>query len=140
MSQLDGVLQLDSVADHLVHENFTCDTRDHEDHTFCGVMFDVTCKTVLPAEYVEISSISVRGQLGPLTVWKTPDSFHGKHEEEEAWVNIYDATHEPSQDTMVELKFTEPIRLLPGESCGLYVHSTLPGDEVRRTHPRVTST
>ena len=37
MSKLDGVLQLDAVADELVHESFVCDTRDHEDHTFCGV-------------------------------------------------------------------------------------------------------
>ena len=30
---LDGVLQLDAVHKDLVHESFTCDTRDHEDHT-----------------------------------------------------------------------------------------------------------
>ena len=30
---LDGVLQLDAVHKELVHESFTCDTRDHEDHT-----------------------------------------------------------------------------------------------------------
>ena len=29
-SLMDGVLQLDSVAEHLVHEIFQCDTRDHE--------------------------------------------------------------------------------------------------------------
>ena len=92
-------------------------------------MFDVACKTALPAEYVEVSSISVRGQLGPLTVWKTPNTFYGKHEDEEAWEKIYEASHEPSQDTMVELRFDTPIRLYPGEQCGLYVHSTLPGDE-----------
>ena len=32
---VDGVLQLDAVADELVHEQFTCDTRDHEDHVRC---------------------------------------------------------------------------------------------------------
>ena len=37
-TQTDGVLQLDAVADELVHESFVCDTRDHEDHTFCGMM------------------------------------------------------------------------------------------------------
>ena len=31
------MFQLDAVADDLVHESFECDTRDHEDHTFCGV-------------------------------------------------------------------------------------------------------
>ena len=37
MAQVDGVFQLDAVADDFVHESFECDTRDHEDHTFCGV-------------------------------------------------------------------------------------------------------
>ena len=45
----------------LVHENFTVDTRDHEDHTFSGVMFDIKCQTNLPVEYLEVSSLSVRG-------------------------------------------------------------------------------
>ena len=35
---VDGVLQLDATERDLVHEHFTVDTRDHEDHTFCGVM------------------------------------------------------------------------------------------------------
>ena len=46
-------------------------------------MFDVSCDTILPVEYVEIQSISVRGELGPLTVWQTPNTFQGKHEEME---------------------------------------------------------
>lgn len=29
----------DQVANHTVHESFTADTRDHEDHTFCGMMW-----------------------------------------------------------------------------------------------------
>ena len=37
LQQKDGVFQLDSVEKDLVHESFTVDTRDHEDHTFCGV-------------------------------------------------------------------------------------------------------
>ena len=48
---IDGVLQLDAVAEEIIHENFTCDTRDHEDHTFCGVMFDVGCESKLPGEF-----------------------------------------------------------------------------------------
>ena len=31
-------LVLRKVANHTIHESFTADTRDHEDHTFCGVM------------------------------------------------------------------------------------------------------
>ena len=98
MAQLDGVFMLDSVADDLVHEKFVCDTRDHEDHTFCGVMFDVECDTIFPADYIELSSVSVRGDLGPLTVWQTPDSFHSKHEDQSTWKLIYEGTHDPSPE------------------------------------------
>jgi len=126
---LDGVLQLDDVEEHLVHESFTVDTRDHEDHSFCGVMFNVECWTILPAEYIEIQALSVRGQLGPMTVWYTPDDFQGKQECEDAWEKIYEGTHAPSQNTYTELRLPTPVRLRPGQRCGLYVHSALPGDE-----------
>lgn len=129
MSQVDGVFQLSAIAEHLIHERFTCDTRDHEDHTFCGIMFDVRCDCDLPLEYVEIQSISVRGALGPLTVWHTPDTFRGKHEDRTAWVKVYEAQHAPSRETMVDLLLPVPLRLRPGESCGLYVHSAEPGDD-----------
>ena len=126
---MDGVLQLDDVEEHLVHENFTVDTRDHEDHTFCGVMFDAVCDTDLPAEYIEVQSISVRGDLGPMTVWSTPDTFQGKTECEEMWEKQYSATHERSRRDYTELVLPNPIRLQPGERVGIYVHSGLPGDE-----------
>ena len=35
---LDVVIPAVQVANHTVHESFTADTRDHEDHTFCGMM------------------------------------------------------------------------------------------------------
>jgi len=126
---MDGVLQLDNTEKELVHESFVVDTRDHEDHTFCGIMFNAECATTLPAEYIEISSVWVRGQLGPMTVWHTPDSFNGKLEEEGEWKKMYSATHAPNQHEYTELKLDESIRLRPGERCGLYVHSGLPGDE-----------
>jgi len=112
------------------------DTRDHEDHTFCGVMFDCHCETNLPAKYVEIQEVKVRGDLGPVTVWTTADTWEGKHEEESAWRKVYQGQHEPTARprrgqpaTYTTLKLTESIRLHPGESCGMYVHSALPGDE-----------
>lgn len=124
----------------LVHENFTCDTRDHEDHTFCGMMFDVKCEVEMdasapleqsrphthphpyhpdpphtpptppptpdphphshsrprphsqsarPVEYIEVHSVWVRGALGPMTVWTTPDSHKGKEEEASEWERVY---------------------------------------------------
>ena len=37
--------------------------------------------------------------------------------------------HPASRNDMVELVFTEPVKLRPGQGCGFYVHSALPGDE-----------
>ena len=178
----------------------------------------------------------MRGDLGPLTVWVTPDTIREKHESEEEWKQLYEAVradpdhtaisqgaeqkqsppgypgytpraplplegrglargwswrrrvgvgaralravagpaclgrgltltrawphwiplraaaaaagrkithichriidawqvHEPSRNEMVELVFTETVKLRPGQGCGFYVHSALPGDEVTK--------
>ncbi|OEU05991.1 hypothetical protein FRACYDRAFT_257077 [Fragilariopsis cylindrus CCMP1102] len=56
-------------ATYETHENVTIDTQDNEDHTFCGIMFPIKCKDLLPIDHLVIKSVSVRGRLGPLTVW-----------------------------------------------------------------------
>ena len=118
-----------TIASYDVHESFVVDTQDHEDHTFCGVMFDVQCKDVLPLECVLVESLWVRGRLGPLTVWTTEGTFRGRHEEPDRWKRVYAGEHGPSFAQLVELKLAEPIVLRPGGGAGVYVHSTLPGDE-----------
>jgi len=129
---LPSVLKRPKVANHIAHESFTVDTRDHEDHTFCGIMFDVRCRAReeggAPLEFMEINAISVRGLLGPLTVWTTPDSFNSKEDDKELWELIYEAEHSPSHRDYQQLELTRPVRLCPGGSSGLYVHSKLPGD------------
>jgi len=56
-------------ATYETHENVTIDTQDNEDHTFCGIMFPIKCKDLLPVDHLVIKSVAVRGRLGPLTVW-----------------------------------------------------------------------
>jgi len=56
-------------ATYTLHEAVSVDTTDHEDHTFSGVMFPVECKADLPIDHMLITSVSVRGMLGPMTVW-----------------------------------------------------------------------
>lgn len=56
-------------ATYEIHENVTVDTQDNEDHTFCGIMFPIKCKDLLPVDHLVIKSVAVRGHLGPLTVW-----------------------------------------------------------------------
>ena len=124
----DGVLQLDATARHLVHETFTCDTRDHEDHTFCGVMFDVSCETEFPTEYIELQSVFVRGALGPMTVWWTRGGYEDNYDEEDAWTQVYSGRHDSSWNSYAELKLSGLVRLRPGETCGIYIHSGLRGD------------
>ena len=41
---------------------------------------------------------------------------------------MYSADHAPSRDDYTPLVLSQPIRLAPGESCGVYVHSARPGD------------
>jgi len=56
-------------ATYETHENVTIDTQDNEDHTFCGIMFPIQCKDLLPIDHLVVKSVAVRGHLGPLTVW-----------------------------------------------------------------------
>ncbi len=83
----------------------------------------------LIAEYIEVQTLSVRGALGPVTVWTTPGGFEGKHESKAAWTKVYDKKHPASWHELQELHLDRPIVLKPGERCGIYVHSALPGDE-----------
>eukprot|EP00586_Coscinodiscus_wailesii_P000211 CAMPEP_0172481088 /NCGR_PEP_ID=MMETSP1066-20121228/6669_1 /TAXON_ID=671091 /ORGANISM="Coscinodiscus wailesii, Strain CCMP2513" /LENGTH=443 /DNA_ID=CAMNT_0013243051 /DNA_START=143 /DNA_END=1474 /DNA_ORIENTATION=+ len=62
-----------SEATYVINEEVTVRTSDREEHTFCGVMFPVKCKDTLPIDHIIIKSISVRGRLGPLTVWVSKD-------------------------------------------------------------------
>jgi len=62
-------LTRDTKATYTIHEKVTVNTSDREEHTFCGIMFSIQCKEVLPVDHIVITSISIRGGLGPLTVW-----------------------------------------------------------------------
>jgi hypothetical protein len=116
-------------ADYTLSKMYEVDTRDHADHTFCGVMFNVANTSEQPLEYLEIQALAVRGHLGPMTVWWTKDSFFNKCEDRTQWQLCYKHTHPPSRRSYTRLEFQKTVRLLPGERCGLYVHSQLPGDQ-----------
>lgn len=143
-----------------------------------GIMFPVKCKDLLPVDHLVIKSVSVRGRLGPLTVWVSNneetvvpippvagaasrrscrrrnnnnngimarDPSHNRLRVERdsendrtensidlhpsSWTKLYDKTHGASRRDYVELVLDQPIRLKPGETRVLYIHSTLPGDE-----------
>jgi hypothetical protein len=106
-------------ANYTVSEQYEVDTADHEDHTFCGVMFTLTCKQTLPVEFVEITSISVRGQLGPLTVWVAPEGWLGKHEQRDEWTQVYSGTLPPNFQESSKLAFESPVLVPSGETIGM---------------------
>ena len=113
-----------------VHENYAAETQDHEDHTFCGIMFDVAVpETGIPLDYVAVTSVAVRGMLGKLTVWSAPDGHDGKHEDKDKWTLVYEGEHKPSVRALVPLKLAAPLKLGPGQRAALYVHSKRPGDQ-----------
>ena len=113
------MLELRVAAEEIVHQNVTVDTHDRQDHSYAGVMFNVQCKPAA-LQYLEVSALWVRGDLGPITVWATPDSFDGKETCEDLWetgvdslapgdkINgwtlVYAGNHEPSRATLVQCK------------------------------------
>ena len=177
-------------------------------------MFPVKAKRSLPIHQIVINSLSIRGQLGPITVWVTKDEEAYRDEErkrlaiEEAaaatavssssaaaaassadrtsspvakkskyssrfsrstsksksssrqeslptrpiegqismrkrdWIKIYEREHGPSRHEYATLDLSaHPIVLRPGEVRGVYIHSTLPGDEAivyDNKHQRLT--
>ena len=84
-----------SVASYSVAHRYDAETHDHEDHTFSGVMFTLLCKDELPLEFIEVSSLWVRGELGPMTVWWTDEGWFGKHERRACWTRVFQGTVAP---------------------------------------------
>jgi hypothetical protein len=122
---------LPTTSKRLVRGNISVETRDHDDHTYSGIMFDIEGRRgVLPwVEFIEIQSVSVRGALGRISVYRTPKTFLGKNTNPAAWERVFGPqTLQYSMDDFVELEFPIPLRLAPGMKMGLYIHSELPGD------------
>ena len=70
-------------ANYVTHRSCMVDTRDHEDHTFSGIMFNIFIKETKPIDFISITALWVRGALGELTVWTTLGDFRGKHAQDE---------------------------------------------------------
>mmetsp|Transcript_21565 Transcript_21565/g.31899 ORF Transcript_21565/g.31899 Transcript_21565/m.31899 type:complete len:304 (+) Transcript_21565:37-948(+) len=123
------------------HEDVLVNTTGRREHTVCGIMFPVEIKRDVPIEKVTIQSLSVRGQLGPITVWaagiKVPQRqennffhyhIHGAEEEQvlmysRTWHKVYQSFREPSNYRYTSFEIS-PVTLKPGESCIFYIHSS----------------
>jgi hypothetical protein len=99
-------------------------------------MFPVKCKDLLPLDHLVIKSVSVRGALGPLTVWVSNEDQNRPGGGERRvrlnpafWTKLFDKRVAASRRTYKELVLDKPIKLRPGETKVIYIHSTLPSDE-----------
>ena len=128
-SDSGGRLSLQVNADYVAHEAYTVDTRDHEDHTFCGIMFDVISKDILPVESIEITHVWVRGALGPKTLRVTEGGHGDRFEAKAHWIKVYEGTQKPSRHELVPLKLTQVLTLAPDTRIGLYIHSQRQDDQ-----------
>merc|ERR1719359_2082577 len=115
------VSQRPRIADYVTDISYQVETEDRQDHSFFGIMFDLEAKNDLPIEHVLLTEIMVRGDLGHVTVWWTPGSFHPVKTRKDAWTCVYDAAHAPSFDTYTGL-LIHPVTIAPGSTIGLYIH------------------
>ena len=70
-----------------------------QDHTFCGIMFNVEVLDDLPVDHVQINSIWVRGALGDMSIYTTPEGWEGKHERDKEWIKLYVVFEDESEHT-----------------------------------------
>ena len=124
-----SALLLKKQADYLVHDSYTVETEDHEDHTFNGVMFDVEVLDRRPVQALVVDSIHVRGGLGQMSVWCVEGGRRGVEEKPNAWTQAFSRHVNASWRDFTSLKLEPPLILLPGKTYGLYVHSADQGDD-----------
>ena len=55
-----------------------------------GGQFSISCQTDLPVHFIELQALWVRGALGPITIWVTPDTWHDKHNRKSQWSKVYE--------------------------------------------------
>jgi len=122
-------LELQTAADYTVHESFEVQTSDYEDHSFCGIIFDVVVKDLLPVEYLEIRSVSVRGMLGSMSVWWCEGTHEGYFDDRERWNQVFSGFKDPSPNELVALDLEPKICVKAGERIGLYIHSRRADDQ-----------
>jgi len=116
-----------SSSDRLWHEEHTA-VSEGDDHSFNGVMFNVACRAELLVETLYLRSVSVRGELGDISVYAKRGTFNDCYEDPRAWMRIYRAQHDPSCHRLVKLQFETPVSIPAHGSAALYIHSTKPWD------------
>mmetsp|Transcript_8478 Transcript_8478/g.11045 ORF Transcript_8478/g.11045 Transcript_8478/m.11045 type:complete len:318 (-) Transcript_8478:1377-2330(-) len=119
--------ELLSESNYTADESFEVDTRDDQDHTFCGIIFDIEIRNdSVPFCYFAIHKLWIRGLLGNITVWYK-DSQDGSDsarliQREEEWELIYEGHMEESPFTLSSVDLNPPLVLKKGKRYSLYIH------------------
>ena len=118
-----NMLELREDATYTAQAQYTIESsRDYDDHTFFGIMFDIQVKPHCPLHHASIDAISIRGMLGRVNVWFTPDSHAASYNHASRWRNIYSSFESPSLHELRDISFASSILLQAGESIGIYIH------------------
>jgi hypothetical protein len=116
----------------MTDQKFTCASKDNQDHTFCGIMFDIRCTEEMPVEYLLIDGVSVRGKLGDMKVFISKsrnESYAKLMDNPEHWEEVHTSYQHKSWRALTLLSFNTQVVLRPGELLAIYVHSSSYGDQ-----------
>ena len=110
-----------------------------------GIVFNLIGKDDSSIEHADIAAITVAGITGDVTIWATPGGWGGKLDQPDDWNLIYKQCHPrgwpnhaaASKVGTVTFNLDEPLRIVPGTTMGLYMHTTGWGGMVVRAanHP-----
>ena len=118
-----SLLELSTSSTYTSHAQYHIESsRDYDDHTFFGIMFDVEIKTECPVQHISIDSLGIRGMLGHVRIWYTPDSHAASYNDESRWVKVFSAVESPSLHNLRDVRLESSIALRAGESIGIYIH------------------
>mmetsp|Transcript_32194 Transcript_32194/g.63771 ORF Transcript_32194/g.63771 Transcript_32194/m.63771 type:complete len:298 (+) Transcript_32194:212-1105(+) len=111
-------------------QEVTLVSPDHQDHTFCGIMFDIMCAEDTPITHLYITSLSVRGGLGDVSVYATKEevSYNSLHNRSGRWECVFSGRLPASWRNYTELPFEAPVEISKGGTRAFYIHSRTPGD------------
>lgn len=102
------------VSSYLVRDTATAETEDHEDHSFCGIMFDVEAHNHVPIDFIELQSVAVRGRLGRVRVFVTNSSrtsggFQYNFRDPDAWQCVVRACPHDHDQNVIQPRRNSPV-------------------------------
>eukprot|EP01038_Epipyxis_sp_PR26KG_P012587 gene12587-16879_t len=124
----------------IIHVLNTPNTVAEADHSYNGVIFDVSCDG--PFE-IDLVSVSIGGMLGRVRIFARDRGWeenkpkpmasphwwaHRESLSKEGWIKVADIECRPSWDRAVEIKFDKSVKLMPHTRRAIYCHSGLPDD------------